>query len=458
VGFTRRLVQFAQDNFDFDSLSPQLVSQSKDMMLNAAAAALAAAAQPEGETITQFVQEMRGNGRCTIIGRGMRSSPVLAALANGLMVHLLDFDDEVIPRGSHPSGAIFPVVMALGEMNGYSGRDTLTAFILGCEIAGKLGTLVNPETESSKAMFSPPRRQDASAGTIGATIAAGLLLGLDSDQFDYALGMASGGASGIGANLPTAGRALQCGQAAMNGVMAALLAQKGYTAARGSLESPGGLLGQQGERSEAVQREFWEGLGSPFDIIHPGITLKLYPCASASHTSIDAVVQLMQQYRIGPSQVESVLVSITPQTQELLPFATPRNGWEARACLSYLVAAALMHGHPLIDFFSDAAVQDTGVRNMMDRVTVVTDRDPAAVGLHPSQVTITLADGSQLRQQVDFARGQPELPLDSDELDAKFLYCTRYILPPDHIQEAIESFRDLDNIENITGMTSVLGG
>jgi 2-methylcitrate dehydratase PrpD len=244
----------------------------------------------------------------------------------------------------------------------------------------------------------------------------------------------------------------------MNGVMAALLAQKGYTAARGSLESPGGLLGQQGERSEAVQREFWEGLGSPFDIIHPGITLKLYPCASASHTSIDAVVQLMQQYRIGPSQVESVLVSITPQTQELLPFATPRNGWEARACLSYLVAAALMHGHPLIDFFSDAAVQDTGVRNMMDRVTVVTDRDPAAVGLHPSQVTITLADGSQLRQQVDFARGQPELPLDSDELDAKFLYCTRYILPPDHIQEAIESFRDLDNIENITGMTSVLGG
>ena len=458
MGFTRRLVQFAQDNFDFDSLSPKLLRQSKDMMLNAAAAALAAAAQPEGETITQFVQEMRGNGRCTIIGRGMRSSPVFAALANGLMVHLLEFDDEIIPRGSHPSGAIFPVVMALGEMNGYSGRDTLAAFVLGCEIAGKLGVLVNPEADPPRPAFSQPWHQDAIAGTIGATIAGGLLLGLDSEQLEHALGIASGDASGIGANLPTPSRALQCGRAAMNGVMAASLAQRGYTAARGSIESSGGLLGQHLARGESGEEEFWARLANPFDIIDPGVTLKLYPCASASHTSIEAVVQLMQQYRIEPSRVESVRVSITPLTLEFLPFATPGDPWEARACLSYLVAAALMHGHPLIDFFSEPAVQDTGVRSMMDRVTVVADQEPTGVSLHPSQVTITLDDTTQLRHRVDFARGQPELPLDSEDLDAKFLYCTRYILPPDHIQEAIESFRDLENIENITGMTSVLGG
>ena len=458
MGFTRRLVQFAQDNFDFDSLSPQLVSQSKDMMLNAAAAALAAAAQPEGETITQFVQEMRGNGRCTIIGRGMRSSPVLAALANGLMVHLLDFDDEVIPRGSHPSGAIFPVVMALGEMNGYSGRDTLTAFILGCEIAGKLVPLVNPEADPPRPPLSQPWHQDAIAGAIGATVAAGLLLGLDSEQMEHALGIASGEASGIGANLSTPTRALQGGRASMNAVMAASLAQRGFTASPGSIESPGGLLGQRLVRAEFDEEEFWARLANPFDIIDPGVTLKLYPCASASHTSIEAVVQLMQQYRLDPSGVESVRVSITPLTQEHLPFATPQNGWEARACLSYLVAASLIHGHPLIDFFSEAAVQDTGVRNMMDRVVVVADQEATGVSLHPSEVTMTLADGAQLRHRVDFARGQPELPLDSEDLDAKFLYCTRYILPPDHIQEAIESFRDLENIENITGMTSVLGG
>ena len=458
MGFTRRLVQFAQDNYDYDALSPELVLRSKDMMLNAAAAALAAAAQPEGEIITQFVQEMRGNGTCTIIGRGMRSSPVLAALANGLMVSLLDFDDEVIPRGSHPSSAVFPAVMALGEMNGHSGRDALAAFILGCEISGKLGVLVNTAAESARAPFFRPRHQDAVAGTIGATIAAGLLLELDSDQLEYALGIASGGASGIGANLPTSARALQCGRAAMNGVMAASLAQNGFTAARGSIESQGGLLDQGGERDGNVEQEFWASLGNPFDIIEPGVTLKLYPCASASHTSIDAVVQLMQQYRIAPARVESVRVSITPLTQEFLPFATPQDGWQARACISYLVAAALLHGHPLIDFFSDAAVHDPGVRSMMDRVSVVTEQESAAGSLHPSQVTITLADGSQLRHQVDFARGQPELPLDSDDLDAKFLYCTRYILPPDHIQEAIESFRDLENIENITGMASVLGG
>jgi 2-methylcitrate dehydratase PrpD len=127
MGITRRLAQLVLEKNSFEGLPAEVVERSKEMMINAAAVALAAAARPEGQAITQFLHEMRGNGKCTIIGMGLRTSPVYAALANGTMVHLLDFDDEITRRKMHPSSTIFPVVMALGEMNGDTGKDVLTS-------------------------------------------------------------------------------------------------------------------------------------------------------------------------------------------------------------------------------------------------------------------------------------------------------------------------------------------
>ena len=227
MGFTHRLAQFALDNNSFDRLPAEVVDRSKEMMVNAAAVALAAAAQPEGRTLTQFVQEMQGNGKCTIIGMGLRTSPIYAALANGTMIHLLDFDDEIFQRGVHPSSTVLPVVLALGELNGYAGKDVLSAYALGCEVIAKLGGICDPVWPL-----------DSVAGNIGATVAAALLLGLEGGQIEGALGIACGEAGGIQANLATGSRALQCGRAAMNGIMAATLAQRGFTGATGSATAP----------------------------------------------------------------------------------------------------------------------------------------------------------------------------------------------------------------------------
>ncbi len=447
MGFTHRLAQFALDNNSFDRLPAEVVDRSKEMMVNAAAVALAAAAQPEGRTLTQFVQEMQGNGKCTIIGMGLRTSPIYAALANGAMIHLLDFDDEIFQRGVHPSCTVLPVVLALGELNGYAGKNVLAAYAMGCEVIAKLGGICDPA-------WLP----DSVAGNIGATVAAALLLGLEGGQIEGALGIACGEAGGIQANLATGSRALQCGRAAMNGIMAATLAQRGFTGARDALEAPGGLLDIYGQSRDLDEDAFFRQLGNPYDIIDPGVTLKLYPCELASHTTIDAVLQLMQQYHIAPDQVQAVHVGVTPQALQRLRYPTPQTGWEARFCLSYIVAATLLHGPPLIDFFSDAALQDSEVRRMMDRVSVEATESATSLITNPSNLEIILTDGRRLKHRVEFAQGQPELPLDTEELDAKFLYCSRYILPPDHIEEAIGSFRNLENIENVTGMVSVLGG
>lgn len=458
MGFTARLVGFVLDNNSFDKLPLEVVQRSKEMMVNAAAVALAAAAQPEGRTLTQFVQEMQGNGKCTIIGMGLRTSPTYAALANGTMVHLLDFDDEITLRGIHPSCTVFPVVMALGEMNGIAGKDVLTAYALGCEVTAKLAGIERLNAIKLDSGSSSSWHQDGVAGVIGATIAAALLLKLDQEQFENALGIACGAAAGIPANLASGARALACGRAAMNGVMAATLARQGFTGARDAIEAAGGLLDVHWNREEVDQESFFSQLANPYDIIHPGVTLKLYPCESASHTAIDALLQLMQQYQVEPGQVASVHVGVTPQALGRLPFATHQNGWEARFCLSYIMAATLLYGPPLIDHFTGEAVQDADVRMMMDRVSVEATETPTRLIPNPSTIAITLSDGRRLQHRVEFARGQPESPLDTEELDAKFLYCSRYILPADHIEEAIDSFRNLENIENVTGMASVLGG
>jgi 2-methylcitrate dehydratase PrpD len=496
MGITSRLAEFVLHT-SFEDLPSEVVVRCKDMMLNAAAVALAGAAQPEGQALTSFAQEMRGNGKCTIIGMGLRTSPVYAALANGVMVHLLDFDDEVIGCGSHPTSCIFPVVIALGEMNGYSGKKVLAAFALGCEVATKLGALAGLQATGCglQSLTPVPTSRDAPSpsemerglggeahpgwhldgifGTIGATAAAGKLLGLDQTQLENAFGIAAGAAGGVWANFGTPAESFQYGRAAMNGVVAAMLAQKGFTAARGALEDPGGLLdcclplasppapspssmgrGFGGEAEEA----FFAQLGNPYQVVHPGIALKVYPCEAASHATIDAVLQLRQQYRITPGQVASVGVSVTPQVASLLPCSHPRTGWEARVSLEYVVAVALVDGQPLIDHFTDGAVGDSRLQELMARVAVTPTEIPTKLIPRPSTVTLTLANGRVLCQRVDFARGHPELPLTAEELNAKFLYCTRYILPPDHIEGAIGQFRDLENIQDITALASILGG
>ncbi|MBM3943772.1 MAG: MmgE/PrpD family protein [SAR202 cluster bacterium] len=456
MGVTQRLAEWVRAA-TFEDLPAEVVEQSKSMMLNAAAVALAGAAQPESRAVTQFLQEMRGNGKCTIIGMGLRTSPVFAALANGMMVRLLDFDDELPQSGLHPSSAVFPVVMALGEMSGYSGKEVLTAFALGCEAAAKLSAAGG---QVSGGLQSWPA--DGVAGTLGAAAAAARLLKLDQAQTEQALGLAAGQAGGITASQATPGEAFQCGRAAMQGLIAAMLAQQGMGGARNAIEAPGGLLHNYGQwdlyRTEPQQAALLASLGSPWDVVQPGITLKVYPCHSAAHTSIEAVRQLMQQYRLLPAQVEAVRVSVAPAALQALPLARPSTGWEARSSLAYMVAAALLQGQPLLESFTDAAVQDPRVSAMVQRVTVAPEETPTASMPLPCSVAATVTGGRVIHHRAEFARGQPELPLEPPELDAKFLYCTRYILPPDHIEGAIGQFRDLENVADITGLASILGG
>ena len=452
MAITHVIARHITEQGGFESLKTEAVEIAKEMMLNAAAVSLAAAAQPDGQVITKFVQEMGGNGKCTIIGQGLRSSPAYASLANGLMVRLLDFDDEIIPLGIHPSCTVFPVVMALGEMIGSTGQDIIRAFVNGCNVTSKLSRLLS-ENNNLTSTNSPDMK--LTPEVIGSTVAAGIILGLNSNQLEHALTISSNYIHGMVDNITRSSSALISGQIAMQGVISGRLAQLGLSDPKNPHSNLDRLFNCDTTQSET---ELLSYLSSSPDITEPGVTLKLYPCNSASHSVIDATLQLVQLHRIEPKQIKRVHVSITETAMKKLRFSNPVNDWEARSSTGYITAIALLHGHPLIDFFSGSALEDSEVRLFMDRISVEATEEKSALSPYPSTISIELDNGQKIYQTTDFARGQPQLPLEQEELDAKFLYCSRYILPPDHIEEAIDSFRGLENIANITGMASVLGG
>jgi len=452
MAITHLIAQHITEQGGFESLKTEAVEIAKEMMLNAAAVSLAAAAQPDGQVITKFVQEMGGNGKCTIIGQGLRSSPAYASLANGLMVRLLDFDDEIIPLGIHPSCTVFPVVMALGEMIGSTGQEVITAFVNGCNITSKLSRLLS---ENNNLISTNSPDMQLTPEVIGSTVGAGIILGLNSNQLEHALTISSNYIHGMVDNITRSSSALISGQIAMQGVISGRLAQLGLSDPKNPHSNLDRLFTYDTTHAET---ELLSYLNSSPDITEPGVTLKLYPCNSASHSVIDATLQLVQLHRIEPQQIKRVHVSITETAMKKLPFSNPVNDWEARSSTGYITAIALLHGHPLIDFFSGSALEDSEVRLFMDRISVEATEEKSPLSPYPSTISIELDNGQKIYQTTDFARGQPQLPLEQEELDAKFLYCSRYILPPDHIEEAIDSFRGLENIANITGMASVLGG
>jgi len=195
VGITSRLAAFVVET-TYDDIPGEVVERSKEQMLNAAGIGLAGVAELEGQVITNFVQDRGGAATCTILGAPFRSTPEYAALANGTMVHALDFDENVERRANHPSNEMFPTVMALGEHLGASGRDVVAAFALGCEVSTKIGAAGDLDDQFPSITRYGWNPQPV-AGVFGATAAAARLLGLDQEQLENAFGLAASQASGL---------------------------------------------------------------------------------------------------------------------------------------------------------------------------------------------------------------------------------------------------------------------
>lgn len=405
------------------------------------------------EPAARMVREMAiedGRGDCRILGTGERTSPGGAALANGVAAHALDFDDMCFVSLAHPSCALVPAILAAGEIARAPGAALLDAYVIGFELEGRLGLVMNPRHYHERGWHCT-----SSIGTLGAAAAAARVLGLDGPAVRHALGIAASAACGLKENLGTMVKPLHAGMAARSGVMAARLAQRGFTSSADALDGPQGYLAAMDSQHRSLEPVVAD-LGTRWEILDTGITVKLYPSCAATHPPLDALLELRRDAGIAPEQVDAIDVEVDSMTPRLLIHDRPATGLEAKFSMPFCAAAAIVHGALGVEAFVPAVIHERAVEALMPRVTLrANSAFDSAPPLSRARVTVTLRDGRILQRSADGARGYPGR-LSDEELWAKFASCAAGTLTAADAQAAWNGLQGTESAADVRDLTALL--
>ena len=412
---------------------------------------LAGAVEPAAR-ITQRVARVDGGpGPCHILGTSDQTGPSYAALSNGTAAHALDFDDMCWTTLAHPSAPLVAAGLAVAEIVDVSGVAFLDAYVVGFEIEAILGTTMNPSHYESGWHCT------STIGTIGATATAARVLGLDSEQTARAIAIAASEASGIKENFGTMVKPLQGGLAARNGVLAALLAKESFSASMGALDGPQGFFVAMQSANKELSRHV-DKLGLSWEILENGITVKLYPSCAATHPTIDTLIDLKAREKLSTEVIDAVEVDVDPVTPTVLIYDRPTTGLEGKFSLQYCAAAALTFGRVGIDTFESDQMQDSEVQRLVSCVTM--QADPAlgsdAPPLTQARIRVRLKDGRVFERFATGAKGYPENPASSSDLDDKFLKCARRAIGQKEAVEALHCLRGISDTSSVRSLTATL--
>jgi 2-methylcitrate dehydratase PrpD len=382
------------------------------------------------------VQPFAGPPQATVLGRAERLDVLHAALVNGISSHVLDFDDTHLRTVIHPAGPVASAMLAFAEHQPVSGREFVHALALGVEAECRIGNAVFP------AHYERGWHISGTTGVFGAAAAVGKLLGLDEPRMLWALGLAATQPVGLREMFGTMTKSFHPGRAAQNGLMAALLAERGYTSSERALEAPRGWA--QVLSTARNYAEITEGLGVRWEILLN--TYKPFTCGIVIHPAIDACLQLRAEHGLLAEAIDRIDLSVHPLALELTGKRTPRTGLEGKFSVFHACSAAIVEGAGSEKQFSDRAVQDPAITALRDRVHATVDGGMAAEAV---SVIVTLRDGRRLEKSVRHAIGSRERPMSDAELSAKFALQAEDVLPAGRVQHLIELCWRLEELADV---------
>ena len=436
-----KIARFIIDT-SFEAIPDDVIDQSKFALADYLSVTYVGAKTDIADQVLKYVSTSELSGDCHIIGRLERSGVAGAILANGMISHILDFDDVGLTALNHPSATNAPVSLVLGQALGKSGKEVLRAFTLAVEGQHKLAAVLMPE------LTNRGWHTTSVIGTIGATVAASVLLGLDEQKIINALGIGASLATGIRANFGTMTKAYHAGLAAGNGYKAARMAMCGFTSSEFAFEGHDGFaLAFAGKK---ISEESID-LGEPWDAQYAGFQFKKYPVCSSSHTAIDAFLELKKQHGFGWEEIEHVTSGVSEFAFRNLVFQNPQNALEAKFSMPYAIACSGVFGELTLENFCDDFLIDEKVRELMGKVDMVLDdayKDQGILENEPAIVYVDLVDGRKYSCQVDYALGTIRNPLNKNQLFRKFSDCIHDRSPEDH-NDLFETVFALDKVENV---------
>ncbi len=422
---------------EYEQLPAKVVRASKLAILDCLGVALAGTSETAPRLLAAAVGLDDGPHRATVIGRFARSGPLAAALVNGALGHVLDFDDTYLPAIYHGTSPALAAALAAVEQVDGSGRLLVAAHVAGYEVGAAVAAALYPDHVQKGWHVT------ATAGTLGACAAAGRALGLGPSELAGAYGLAATQAAGLRAMLGTMAKCLHVGKAAANGLLAALLASRGFESDREALDGAGGFFDALGGGPGAVARLAMSG-----DDLLAQNTIKAYPCAILIHPAIRAALALRERDRVVPEAIESVTAVVCADVPLLVGKTAPATGLAAKFSTSYCIAVALLRGSPRTSDFTDTAVCDPRLAALESRV-----RLEAHPGMAKDQacVRVRFRDGSVLEEEW---RGG--LSATEAECQEKFLHLAAPVLGRHSAQELLDLVPSLERLPHLAPITSLL--
>ena len=416
--------------------------------------ALAGSKEEAGNIIAECVKEMGGEASSGVIGKGFKTSSYLAALANGTMGHALDYDDMSFTYNAHPSVTLVPVVLALGESLGTSGRDILMAYIVGFEAGGYISS---PVVQSH---YLRGWHSTGTVGSMGATAAAAKLLKLNVHQIRLAFGIAASMASGLRYNFGTMTKPFHAGNAAANGILAATLARRGFTANESIIEAPVGYAKVLGCDDEIDWEKASKNLGKVFILAKAGIGFKPYPSCGGTLGVTDATLYLRNKHHPDLAMIEEITLGVGPFENRTL-IHNPTKGLEGKFSMEYCSCRVLIDGKVNLRSFTDEMVNQPEVRRLM-KLTKCVERYPMATmgaeasGVNPQSVTIRMRDGTEYFRETPMHEGMPVSPMTTEQFEGKYRDCASLALDEPAVAESLSLLRDLESLKDIQRLMKIV--
>ncbi len=415
----------------FDDLPQDVVTIAEQCILDWLGCAIAGSREPLAAILLDVFSGRKGGS--TVIGSDVKLDAATAALLNGASGHALDYDDTSAAIGCHASAPVLPAVLAVAEEIGASGKTSITAFVVGVEIEGRIGSAIGPEH------YAKGWHSTSTYGVFGAAAAVAYLLGLDDEQYGMAMGLAASQASGLKANFGTMTKPFHAGHAAERGTISALLAARGFTANQDAVGGSQGLFQAAGSGKADLEKlkiikDRWLIRDSLF---------KYHAACYLTHAAIEGTSQLKKE-TVDP-EMSSLTITVNPGLLDVCGIPTPTTGLEGKFSLRGTVAMTLL-GIDTSDSrsFNDETINRQDLQSLLPRITVETDDK---LGQMQARVALVTKNQSALETFVDAGIPSADLAGQSDKLKQKFVNLVSGRVNADKLLTGIDSLMDAKKLD-----------
>ena len=436
-------------NTTYEDIPPDAIRVANESCFDVIGVILAGSAQPVGEIIKKYVADQGAAPQATVLSSGSQSSVANAALANGTMGHALDYDD--FGGFGHPTVAIFPALLAIGEHSGATGRDLLEAYVIGCEV----GLALQHATKYKQ--MDKGFHSTAVIGRLACTAACAKLMKLDHGQTVMALGMAGSMASGLIHNFGTMTKPLHAGLTCRDGVTAAQLAQRGLTAGEQIIEHPFGFATTVLGEGIYDLDEMAENLGKPYRV-QDALMIKKYPCCGGNHAMLDSLFSLMRDNDFTYEDVASAEVDQSYYSVVML-YQDPDDELKGKFSAKFNVAAALVDGEIAIDTFTQEKIADPTINETMGKVrtrVMAKSEEMLTRSDDGHKIKITLKDGrvfEHITARADIL-GSQKNPWGFENIKTKFQENVALVISQQGVEDAVNAWSDILQVSDVSGTVS----